>query len=254
MISVGLILLALAMPPVPRQPVSFDIYDQLRSHGYSTNFTWEVRRNSAGSRVYLYEWPEGHGVMIVEGGRVVRQIQRPAQLAFLNDDEQFVAWTDDLKKGVTLIDGSHRDLRSGQFDVDPGGNYFVVGGGYGETSEIATIAHPMRTLALAKVGAQRIFANDNKLYVLGFAQDGALVCQTYGVTAESAVLIDEQTIAGPVHEVLDMDPTTERVVVEGEGGFSIRRIVQLHTGGQNWLGLGYRPTLFLQPGVMIGSQ
>jgi hypothetical protein len=217
MLSVSLILLALAMPPVPLQPVSFDIHDQLYSHGYSTDFTWMVRRNSAGSRVYLYEWPKARGLMIVEGGRVVRQMQRPAERAFLNDDEQFVAWSDDLQKGVAFIDGSHRDLRSGEFDVDPGGNYFVIGGGYGETSEIAAIAHPMRTLALTKVEAQRIFANDDKVYLLGLAQDRSLVCQTYIVTAESAALIDEQTIAKPFHEVLDMDPTTEACRRRGGG-------------------------------------
>ena len=252
LVAFSLMLLAAASPPGQLQPVSCDLHDQLYRLGYSTDYAWGVRRNSSGSRVYLYEGPKGRGVLIVEGGRVVRQVERPGDVAFLNDDEQFVAWADDFEKGATFGNGGHRDLRGGPFDVDPGGRYFVIGGGYGETSEIAAVAEPARTLARAKLQAQRIFAAENKIYLLGSGQGGSLVCQTYAVTAESASLIDEQRIAGLAHEVLDMDPTTERIVISGEGIFSWQ-LVELHTGRYKILGLGYKPTLFLQPGVMLGS-
>ena len=163
MLAVSLILLALGTPPASLQPVSVDLYAQLYNSGYSTEYTWMVRRNSSGSRVYLYEWPKADGILVVERGQVVKRIGRPAQVAYLNDQEQFVAWTDDLKRGISFNNGSHRDVASmGSFDVDPGGRYFVIctpetnevadpKGNYvkivGGASEIAAISQPLHILA-----------------------------------------------------------------------------------------------------------
>src|SRR5579864_1993719 len=98
MMAASYLYLTISLAVASLQPIALDLQTQLYNSGYSTDYTWMVRRNSSGSRLYLYEWPKGNGILIVEKGQVVKQIQRPAQVAYLNDEEQFVAWTDDFKQ------------------------------------------------------------------------------------------------------------------------------------------------------------
>jgi hypothetical protein len=263
MMAASYLYLTISLAVASLQPIALDLQTQLYNSGYSTDYTWMVRRNSSGSRLYLYEWPKGNGILIVEKGQVVKQIQRPAQVAYLNDEEQFVAWTDDFKQGVTFLGGCRRDVPLfGSFVVDPAGRYFAVGipktkdigNGVeveGGTSEIVALAQPRHILAVSRIYAQSIFANETKLYLIGWSPDGSLVCQSYQLAGEHLALVDEETI-GASGAVMDMDPATERLLVQGEGYFfPVRRMVELHTDRQTRIGSA--TTLFLQPGVMLGS-
>jgi hypothetical protein len=250
-------LLAFASTAAPLQPVSLDIENQVYKLGYSKDYDYQVRRNSTGSRVYIYQRGPGRGLIVVEGGRVVRQMQRPGDLAFLNDDEQFVAWTDDLKAGVSFLNGIHLNSHGGLFDVDYGGHYFVIGSGNGETSEIGKVEDPTHPLAVARIEPLRIFAGYEYVYLVGWARDRSLICQTYAVRDGRLAFVNERTVAKPFSDLLDMDPATERIIVTETVvayAVSVSYVVQLNTGQREFLGLGYRPTLLLQPGVMFGSK
>ena len=236
----ALILLTLAVTSGPPQPVTINdrtLYTQLYNAGYPDADIQKVRRNSAGTRLYLYPFSKDAEILVVQGGRVVRTLRRPGEVAYLNDEEQFVAWTNDLKKGVNFINGGHRDVPfMGSIDVDPGGQYFVISApktsavtdakgpsvviGVG-TSQIAAIAHPMRVLATAPLNTERIFQHDNKIYLIGSRQDDSFVCQTYEIGADSAYLIGEHIISAPTRAydmgVYDMDPATKRLLAWRHG-------------------------------------
>jgi hypothetical protein len=234
------------------EPVAVDPHRCLYDAGYSTDFDWMVRRNSRGSEVYFYERPPRLGVIIVKGGGVASKLERPAEIAFLDDDHHFVAWTDDIKEGITFSNGVHRVFDSQPFDVDPSGRFFVAAAPYGKTGEIGTIANPMHSLAVTRLQAQRIFASDQKLFVLGWKEDRSLICEIYTLQNGCASLLDSKTLAGPNHAILDMDPQSEQIAIEGEGLFSWR-LIDLRSGREKILGIRARETLFLQPSVMSGN-
>jgi hypothetical protein len=86
-------------------------------------------------------WPDkglkdnGLGVLVWEISPVVERLVRPAEFAYLNDDGQFVARTDDLKQGVHLKDRVHINVAPvfGTFGVDWGGKYYVFADALGST-------------------------------------------------------------------------------------------------------------------------
>lgn len=248
------VLLAAALPLL--QPAAIDsraLSSFLERLGYR-DYTENVRRNSAGSRLYAYQWSkDGLGVLVIEHGRVVQRLTRPAETAYLNDEGQFVAWSDDFKIGVSFRGAAQSILaRLTSFGVDPGGRYFFASPAEGPV-EIGRVSNPGQILATSELAIpQAIFAGDKKLYLVGHRskERSAITCETYEVGSDKASFRDARTIQD-ASVVLDMDTMDERLIVQGSRDFLPRiRIIQLHGSADTRLGLAKNFALFLQPGVL----
>jgi len=239
------------------EPVFIDtsVLSSFLEHLGNRYYASNVRRNSSGSRLYVYQWRQGGlGVLVIEHGMVVRTLTRPAETAYLNDEGQFVAWFNDLKIGVSFREGAQPGLsRLRGFGVDPGGRYFFASPAVGPV-DIGSIAKPEQILAYSKLPfPQAIFASDKKIFLVGHGSEGrsALVCETYELRSGSASLVDTRTIQD-ASVVLDLDATDERLIVQGNRDFlpSVR-VVQLHGSADTRLGLAKNFALFLQPEVLM---
>jgi hypothetical protein len=237
------------------EPVVIDtsvLSSSLEHLGYR-DYPSNVRRNSSGSRLYTYQWRQGGlGVLVIEHGRVVQRLTRPADTAYLNDQGQFVAWSNDLKVGVNFRGSTQSTLsRLRWFGVDPGGRYFFASAAVGRV-DIGNVANPQQILAYSKLSfPQAIFAGDKKLYLVGHGSEGrsAITCETYEFRSDRASLTDTRTIQD-ASVVLDM--ADERLMVQGSRDFlpSVR-VVQLHGSADTRLGVAKNFALFLQPGALL---
>jgi hypothetical protein len=261
---IGVVVIPLRPVRVSRQAVA----EQLQKLGYPDG-TWMIRRNSIGSRVYLYQsrWycdaPDRSGlgdtgsVLVVEKNRVVQRLVSPAESAYLSDDGQFVAWRDDLKQGVTLKNGGHLGVTpvSGRFGVDWGGVYFFNGVANGST-KIGAIADPGRIIAVSRLKVPySIFSGENKIYLCG--ADGAAaggwgdwrhtLCEIYGVSKNGAQLIERRDVKDSM-DVLDIDPATGRMLILGSRDFlPCERVLNLEDGTEARIGFASKWAFFLQP-------
>jgi hypothetical protein len=225
----------------------------LEHSGYR-DYPSNVRRNSSGSRLYVYQWRQGgRGVLVIEHGRVVQRLTRPADTAYLSDQGQFVAWSNDLKIGVNFRGGAQSTLPQLRwFGVDPGGRYFFASAAVGRV-DIGSVANPQQVLAFSKLlFPQAIFASDKKLYLVGHGFEGrsAITCETYEFRSDRASLTDTRTIQD-ASVVLDMDVADERLIVQGSRDFlpSVR-VVQLYGSTDTRLRFAKNFALFLEPGVL----
>jgi hypothetical protein len=235
---------------IPRQSLSAI----LQAFGYRGDYH-EVRRNSSGARLYIYESESaGLGIFIIEGGRVIRKIERPGLVAYLDDNERFVAWTNDLKRGVDLAGGKHLDVVpiTGAFGVDWSGKFFFNADSPKSITTVGTIANPTQILVTSRMRVPyHIFAGDDALYLCGPAGSEPMsVCEVYHVSSSKATLVQTREIPDS-RDVLDVDPKTGRMLVlEASDFFPKVRIV--HADGSKDIPFGIDTTvdLFLQTGVM----
>lgn len=259
---------AISLEPtiVSKQQLARELYEL----GYSDTEIALVRRNSTGSKLYVYPFSPTAPILIVEGGRVTKALRRFAEVAFLNDAEQFVAWTDDLRNGVAFLGGDRLNVpRFGTFDVDPGGRYFVLGAGRmqhgaggemlglgGGSGVIGAVAQPNRILARPAIHPDRIFADQNVVYLTGWDDSGSLVCKRYEVRNDGLVSTSEQALAISDDTVTDMDPVGPRILIEKQKhffGFPFAGVylLDLNNNHQKRIGSAQGPGLFLQPGVLL---
>lgn len=274
--QIAVLALAAAMltPLVPVRLSRHGVSTQLHKLRYS-DCTWMIRRNSVGSRLYLYQsrWycdADGAGqgerlgdtgsVLVVEKNRVVQQLVSPAELAYLADDGEFVAWRDDVNQELTLKNGVHLSVTpiSGWFGVDWGGVYFFNGVANGSTN-IAEIANPGRVIAVSRLKVPySIFSGENRIYLCG--ADGTAtggwgdwrhtVCEIYTVSKNGASLIERRDVRDS-QDVLDVDPATGRMLILGSRDFfPSERVLNLQDGTEAGVGFASKWTFLLQPGQL----
>jgi len=260
--------LAAAISIAALQPTPVDksnIVPLFQRFGYGGDYSYEARRDSRGSRLYLYQWwgaslpnggqlrGSGNGVLVIGGGRVIRRLERPARLAYLNDQEQFVAWTDDLKKGVTLRNGTHIDVAplEGRFGVDWSGQYFFNANVRTHVTQIASIAEPRKILATSDLHPYAIFAGENRIYLCGWNGSSSVsICEIYALGPQGASLILRKSLQN-AHEIRDIDVGSGRMlVVSASDILPVLRIVSLQGGQDMRVGVERAPFLFLEPGVL----
>jgi hypothetical protein len=266
----ALLSIIVTLTPQPTWINENKVGEQVEKEGYQGDYSYQVRRNSTGSVAYVYQWwsrspgggPSsgwGPGILIVQAGRVARRIERPADVAYLNDEGEFVAWTDDLKAGVSIKGGTHVNVIPfyGRFSVDWAGRYFYNDSMLSGRTLIASIAQPTKILAVSNVFPYAIFSGANKIYLCGWeAPDkaGVSVCDVYNVSAQGAALAERRTIKN-ARVVYDLDPSTGRKLVMNDSEFFPGgRIVNLNGGSDESIGFAHHTSLmFLQPGVLPGS-
>lgn len=187
-------------------------------------YIWKVQRNSSGTSLYLQE-NFGRKMITISIGGDVRVLTRPAEVAALNDNGEFVIWTDNLLKEIHFTKDSIPGYPlKGNFAIDPSGKYFFIHNL--KCTEIRDVNEPDRQLARSNLAGTCIFFIDNKVYLFGqdkssYNTNGdtlSIKCQIFKKTSTSLEMESEIQIprskAGPTpFYVEDVDPSTKNIVL-----------------------------------------
>ena len=228
-----------------------DILNHIKKVGYSDFSPDEITRNSTGTSLYLHNYyraDKGSIILSVSAGGNIKRIVPPAKFAHLNDTNEFVAWTDDIKQGVHFKNGKFRSVIPlfGYFGVDPSGQFFFIGHSSGvkvinnETvqtgplkyfTEISSISEPVKVLYSTNIRVENIFFKDNRIYLfarnlcnfkgLGRYEECEIICQILKRTDSKFELEEEIHIPRPKPRpspfaVVDLDPWSNNVLVVDE--------------------------------------
>ncbi len=209
------------------------VYDEesvvtfLQKVGKDSSSLYELRRNSYGSHLYVYVRDEKKTeVLIVSSDGILKSLTAPASFAYLNDQEEFTVWFDEINEGLHFRDGSVRNVPSfGTFGVDISGNYFFIEVEQGLT-EVYKTDEPERSLFLAKLTAREIFTSDKRIYLFDYdsvnyathSLHDKIICQVFEkgdaqYELKEEVQIPRSSPGSSPFAVLDMDTRTGQVLV-----------------------------------------
>lgn len=184
-----------------------------------------VRRNSLGTglRFLGVIKPSGEVFVMTLSSLGRRMTKAPGRIAYLNDQDDVVAWTDDVKQGINFASGYLLRLpKYGLFDVDPSGKHFVIGEKPSSTW-IGEVDRPGDRVCLStNLLATRVFEQAGQLLVFG-----AIYEIRRGKTNRlTACLIIEKDKGGYRVQkqlsfpwsggVIDIDPHTGRFLLEND--------------------------------------
>ncbi len=88
-----------------------------------------VRRNSIGNAMYLsnmHHTDSSSRILIVKENGSIEKRTSHGKIAFLDDQQTIVAWINDFKQGVSFRNDELINGPIESFDIDYGGNYFIV--------------------------------------------------------------------------------------------------------------------------------
>jgi hypothetical protein len=196
-----------------------------------------VNRNSSGTSLYIHQYATNNivpKILIIPANGQIKEIDVPAKVAYLNDDGDVVAWSNNLSENIYFRNGKFRDLNimkgekygSGKFCVDLSGRYFAIEVQLGVT-EIASIENPNQAIFQTKLKIDKIFFTKDKFYLFNYDSENymkkyrheKIICQIFMKNASSYKLEDEFNILRPTARpspffVVDMDLESEKVLVE----------------------------------------
>jgi hypothetical protein len=204
--------------------------EAVRKHGHHIGRYFVVRRNQAGDALFvcpLSNIPPNSNAVIVLSGASYKLLHSPGRIAYLDDQHQFVAWSDDLEQnGVTFKNGYHFKLPPfALFNVDPSGNYFVVGEKPASTW-VGSVAAPQARICIStNVLATRVFARDQRILVCGYVFRN----EKSGTAQIPVCLILRQNGTGLIKEkelffrwasgILDADLESEQLLLQNRSEF-----------------------------------
>lgn len=202
-----------------------DVVEFLRASGVPDFSLSEMRRNGRGSTLFLLDhYGRKREVLAVHDEGRIQVIRAPGDIFYLSDDGTPIAWTDDLKGGLSFRNGYLLPLVQGKLSVDPSGRYFLAQV-EPNIMEIRSTARPELRLGLASAEAVRIFASSDAVYVFsrgsrkgsepGNDTAWSIACQVFNVANGEVRLIQELSIpiGGPGVAVDDFDPGTGQVLL-----------------------------------------
>jgi len=224
-----------------------DLLNYVKKAGYSDASLDEVTRNSTGTILYLHDYyraDKRNIILSVSAGGEIKKILPPSGGGYLNDQGEFVAWVDDVKKGLRFKNGYFRDIvPSGYFGVDPSGKFYFIGYTSGvkvinnETvqtgplkyfTEISSIDEPTKVLYSTNIRVENIFFRDNRIYLfarnvrnfkgLGDYEEHEIICQILKKADSMFVLEEQINIPRPKPSpspfaVVDLDPWSDNVLL-----------------------------------------
>ena len=179
-----------------------------------------ISRNGLGTSLYVFGYDEqGHDrrvLIVTPDGH--RALTKPAAVAYLNDEEKWVAWFDKLSNGVEFAGGKRRQGQ--EFGVDRGGRYFFAVQGSTKT-EIGETKEPTQTQATADLRGRWIFASEERVYLFGRLDETSqaeIICDVFArpgpaLSFEKRVRLARPESRPSPFSVEDMDVTTERVIL-----------------------------------------
>jgi hypothetical protein len=125
-----------------------------------------------------------------------RVYRKPALAAWINDDHDWVAWSDDLKRGFYVRTESSRTHARGYPKFDSGGRYFtVIEGEQARLYQVKPYRH-VATLPLSVVSG--VFARTSLVFVVGPDRDTRrLFVYTYRASDSGVDFVSTQVIERP---------------------------------------------------------
>lgn len=202
--------------------------------GRGDTFSRFPEKDSRGTCLHFHS-DEEQAVLIVKNDGEVFRLNKPAFRASLNDEEEFVVWSDACSRDFSFKGGLTRTAMDTSILVDPGGRFFCITTPEGVV-ELARIEQPTTPLVRLDCGPwdpTALFATSGRLYVLTRSCDEHTVggvrtrkvldmgieCLPYRVEAENIFAEPAITISrarakasGGVG-VRDMDPDSHTVLL-----------------------------------------
>ncbi|HEY1371572.1 MAG TPA: hypothetical protein VGH50_03820 [Candidatus Binatia bacterium] len=248
-----------------------DVAGLLKKNGYNTNSLSKMGRNSHGTALY-FDFNDRREIVVVDAKGIQERIKKPARGAFMNDERQFVAWTEDVKKGIRFRDGSTLEPpKFAPFGVDHGGEYYFFESAPQRT-QISSTKNPRVPLAFANMTARSIFVKDGKIYLFGsstrnFRSPGdyevyEVVGQVFNaigpkLSFEREIHIPRPGSAGASpFAVVDVDPHSDQILlidVFDDPFVSKWYLYHLNTGKMTSLGSDKGYAFFLREDILAGK-
>ena len=235
---------------------------------------WPVKRDSLGTMIYVAV-TEGrnHSVFVVGQMASIKRLVSPGLVWVLNDQLQFVAWSNNVSQYFTFRNGFNQGLSIYDALVfDPGGSVYAHVSRSG--SVVCSVARPGEALASIRFQAERLYLNKGKLYVFG--GDGeeyrrtqiqaAILCDVFQVSDKACDIQHSFEIARPIKaaspfKVVDFDFLSENVLcvdVRDEFGapwfvYNIKSGTLMNIGPSEGVGLFLQTDLITPALVQIGA-
>jgi hypothetical protein len=186
-----------------------------------------------------------------------RVYRKPALAAWMNDDHDWVAWSDDLKQGFHVQTESSRAHARGYPRFDSGGRYFtIVEGEKARLYRVKPYRH-VATIPLSVVSG--VFARTSLVFVVGPDRDTRrLFVYTYRASDSSVVFVSTQVFERPdggassPFYVSDITASGERFTIHDvaeppHASMSAVRVYETSSGRLSLVRTGVLPwaTLFL---------
>ncbi len=196
----------------------------LKTQNLTNSFT--VRRNTAGDKLIFFSSSNDGNkkVVILSVKNGVKVLIPPARVSYLGEDEKFIAWTNDLEKGVHFTDGSHLELsRFAPFQMDSSGAFFFKTTPNG--TEVRSTNAPSKMLLNSQYFADNIFYKGDQIYLMSsniikksFSIQFEIVCQIYRREESQFKIFEEIHITRPTPGaspfwVEDMDPWSDNLLI-----------------------------------------
>lgn len=225
---------------------------------YSIGSIWSVESNPSRTYIYIREYLTKKGFLIFERGKVRLITENFEGHQALDDKGELteIHYTKDSSS-----DNSH-------FLSDLSGEYFLSCNARMKNIEVRSVDDPNKPLTRSRLGAERIFCIDGKVYLFGtdessFKGNGDtrdLVCQIFKKTGSGLEQQNEIRIprpkAGPTPFYLeDIDPATKNIVLRDVRDWpsdSIYRLFNLDSRAMRTIYLpdGYAYPVFLREDIL----
>ena len=185
-----------------------------------------VRRNGMGTKLYCVGLNDNNKkTVFVLSATTNWFMPCPGAIAFLNEQQEIVAWTDDYKQGIHLRGGQFLTLPlNALFDIDPSGEYFIIGEKPSRTW-LGRINSPETRICLTNnLLAQSIFTRNGEILIAGWmyptreSTRGIATCVVIQPMGEN-YRIDRQ-FNFSWGSVVEVDPYTDRLALRERSDLS----------------------------------
>ncbi len=206
------------------QPYNFnqeDVVRFLRTRGTNVEHVADIRRNAAGTKLFvMLFWPGRDRVVTITSNRI-SIVTSPGIRGFPDNDGDFAAWLgNETTKTVHFKSGESLTLgRFDLFDVDPSGQYFIVGEKPNSTW-LGRVASPSDKVKVSNtILGTRVFVSGKEIFVCGNfyrrkgrGYDSEAACLIVQDEGNSFQLGDEHTFDW-ASGIVDVDPFSHRLLL-----------------------------------------
>jgi hypothetical protein len=188
-----------------------DLEEALECAGYADFVVLDVRRHGDGRGIFVEGRYGGKPTAIsLRLDDTASTLSLPGAVWYASDNGELLAWTDDLREGLRLRDGTLiKPMPGGSVRIDPTGTIFCVGTGAGQ-SEVGFVDRPSVRTTVAGFRCTRLFWDAECAYLFesGTTEVRYKVLKEVegGPWKESGGVIGRTRRAPSPFTVLDMDP------------------------------------------------
>jgi hypothetical protein len=169
----------------------------VRELGYpycSIKAPYHVSRNSRGTALRFYCMLE-RKVVVIGCDATIDEIELPGRAAWLNDENEIIAWYDLgkvhynnglIEEGVFISHGG----------ADPSGKYFVKKV-RSKLLEVYSINNPNKSLASAEITSPEIYVHENQIFIFGNIDKATIKVYIFEETNQKLIKKEEVIIRKP---------------------------------------------------------